>query len=191
MARAPHHRFNFTDYVLLEQDSPVKHEYLEGQVWAMAGGTPEHAAISMNVGTLLSNALRGKPCRTYSSDLRIRVRATGLGTYPDVTVVCGSVELDADDPKQQTVVNPCLIVEVLSPSTEDYDRGEKIEHYKQIPSLLEIVLVAYDRQELEIVRREPDGTWSREIAQHGGAANLRSIDCSLSVAEVYFDPLTG
>src|ERR1700733_5505144 len=163
MAQSAHHHFTFDEYIVLEEDSGVRHEFLGGQVWAMSGGSPEHAAVIMSVGALLTNALRGKPCRTYSSDLRVRVQATGLGTYPDVTVICGQVELDPADPKKHTAINPAVLVEVLSPSTEDYDRGEKPGHYKQIPSVNEIMLVAHDRHEIEIVRREADGTWSREI----------------------------
>src|SRR5262245_13134541 len=139
VAHALHHRFTFEQYVVLEKDSGTKHEFLGGQVWAMSGGSPEHAAVGAKVTTLLSNALRDKPCRTYSSDLRVRVKATGLATYPDVTVVCGPIELDPEDPNEHTVINPRLLVEVLSPSTEDYDRGEKLGHYKQIPSLAEVV----------------------------------------------------
>jgi Uma2 family endonuclease len=187
---AAHHFFTFGEYLVLEQDSAIKHEFLAGRVWAMSGGTPEHAAVSMNIGTLISNALRGKPCRIYSSDLRVRVQATGLGTYADVTVICGHVELDPEDPKKHTVLNPRLLVQVLSPSTEDYDRGEKPGHYKTIPSVAEVVLVAHDRREVEIVRRETDGSWSREIARDGAIARLRSIDCDLPVAEIYRDPLS-
>lgn len=189
MPRAAHRVFTFGEYVLLEQDSRTKHEFLDGHVWAMAGGTPEHAAVAMNVAASLHNALRGKPSRAYSSDLRVRVQATGLATYPDASIVCGPVKLDPEDPKGQTVVNPRLIVEILSPSTEDYDRGEKLGHYKQIASLAEIVLVAHDRRELEIVRREDDGSWSREIVRDDQVARLASIDCNLPVPEVYFDPL--
>jgi len=189
MAQSAHHHFTFDEYVVLEEDSGVRHEFLGGQVWAMSGGSPEHAAVIMNVGALLSAALRGKPCRTYSSDLRVRVQATGLGTYPDVSVICGKLELDPADPKAHTAINPCVLVEVLSPSTEDYDRGEKLGHYKKIPTVNEIMLVAHDRQEVEIVRREADGTWSREIAHAGEVARLSSIACELPVAEIYRDPL--
>src|SRR5205809_1106015 len=109
MGRSAHHHFTFGEYVRLEEDSGTKHEFLGGQVWAMAGETRQHAAISMNVSTLLTNALRGKPCRTYSSDLRVRVQATGLATYPDVTVIGGRAELDPEDPKKHTAVNPRVI----------------------------------------------------------------------------------
>jgi Uma2 family endonuclease len=155
----------------------------------MAGGSPEPAAIIGNVTTLLNVQLRGQRCRVHSAELRVRVKATGLGTYPDVTVVCGRFERDPDDRTGHTAINPRVIVEVLSPSTEDYDRGEKLSHYQLIPSLEEVVLVAHDRDEIEVVRREPSGTWSRHVVRAGQSARLTSIACDLAVAEVYRDPL--
>jgi Uma2 family endonuclease len=189
MAQAVHHRFSFEEYLRLEEDSATKHEFVGGNVFAMAGGTPEHAAITANVARLLGNALEREPCRVFSPDLRVRVAATGLATYPDVTVICAQVEVDAADPKQHTVLNPKVIVEVLSPSTEDYDRGDKLGNYKRIPSLEEVMLVAHDRREVEVVRREADGSWSRHIARANEAVRLASIGCDLSVAEIYRDPL--
>lgn len=123
MAQGNHHRFTFDEYLRLEQDSSVKHEYLSGQVYAMSGGSPEHAGVTANIARLLGNALTSRPCRVFSPDLRVRVLATGLGTYPDVAVVCGRLELDPEDPKQHTAVNPTLLVEVLSPSTEEQSAG--------------------------------------------------------------------
>jgi Uma2 family endonuclease len=161
----------------------MKLEFLDGQVWAMSGGTPEHARITTNIATLLSAALRDQPCAVYSADLRVRSKETGLGTYADVTVICGSVELDPEDPKRHTATNPSAIVEVLSPSTEDYDRGAKLEHYKTIESLREIVLVAYDRREIEVVRREEDGSWSRHIAR-SETVELAAVGVELPLAEV-------
>lgn len=191
MGEPAHHRFSFGQYLMLEEDSGIKHEFLEGQVWAMSGGTPEHAAVAGNVLTLLNVQLAGKKCRVFTSDLRIRVVATGLGTYPDVSVVCGRLALDPEDAKRHTVVNPRILVEVLSPSTEVYDRGEKLRQYQQVPSVDEIVLVAHDRPEIEVVRREADGTWSRHVARAGESARLLSIDCDLPVSEVFRDPLAG
>jgi Uma2 family endonuclease len=182
-------RFSFDEYLLLEEIAEVKHEFLDGEVWAMAGGSPEHAANIGNVTTLLNVQLRGQRCRVYSTELRVRVQATGLGTYPDITVICGHLERDPNDRTGHTAVNPRVIVEVLSPSTEGYDRGEKLSHYQLIPSLEEVVLVAHDRQEIEVVRREADGTWSRHIAGPGQLARLTSLACDLSVIEVYRDPL--
>jgi len=188
MGEPAHHRFTFDQYLMLEEDSGSKHEFLDGQVWAMSGGTPDHAAVAGNVLTLLNVQLIGKKCRVFTSYLRVRVAATGLGTYPDVSVICGRVELDPEDAKRHTVINPRLLVEVLSPSTEVYDRGEKLRHYQQIASVEEIVLVAHDRIEIEVVRREADGTWSRHVAGDGQTAQLSSVSCALSVREVYRDP---
>lgn len=191
MGEPAHHRFTFDQYLMLEEDSGVKHEFSAGQVWAMSGGTPEHAAVAGNVLTLLNVQLTGKKCRVFTADLRVRITATGLGTYPDVSVVCGRLELDPEDAKRHTITNPRVLVEVLSPSTEAYDRGEKLRHYQQIPSVEEIVLVAHDRPEIEIVRREADGSWSRHMARAGELATLASVACGLPVSEVFRDPLAG
>ncbi len=191
MAHAAHHRFTFDEYLRVEEDSGTKHEFVSGSVYAMSGGTPEHAGITANVARLLGNALEGRPCRVFSPDLRVRVQASGLGTYADVTVICGQLEYDPADPKRHTALNPKLVVEVLSPSTEDYDRGEKLGSYKQIPSLEEVVLIAHDRREVEVVRREPDGSWSRQIAGDDDRVRLTSLGCELAVSEIYRDPLAA
>lgn len=189
MAQAAHARYTFDDYLRVEDDSAVKHEFVNGQILAMSGGTPAHAGVTSNVSRLLGNALDGQPCRVFSPDLRVRVAATGIGTYADVTVICGKVELDPADPKRHTALNPRVLVEVLSPSTEDYDRGDKLGHYKLIPSLAEVVLIAHDRREVEVVRREPDGSWSRHISRDGEAVHLASLGCDLPVSAIYLDPL--
>jgi Uma2 family endonuclease len=180
--------FIFAAYLKLEETSRVRHEFLDGQVWAMAGGSPAHARIAANVTTLLGTQLRDRPCSVFNSDLRIRVKQTGLTTYPDVTVVCGSLELDMDDPQGHTVTNPRAVIEVLSPSTEVYDRGEKLAHYKLAPSLEEIVFVAHDERRLETWRRNGDH-WGLEVVHGHGIATLRSIGCELPIDEVYRDPL--
>lgn len=189
MTQPVRQRFTFEEYVQLDEDTGYKHEYLNGVVWAMAGGSPDHAAIAGNVLTLLNNALRDQRCRSFTSDLRVRVKATGLGTYPDVSVVCDQLELDPEDPKGHTVVNPRVLVEVLSPSTEEYDRGEKLEHYKTIPSLHEVMLVAHDRRQVELWQRHGD-KWVRSEALEHDTVELESLGCRLSVAEIYRDPLT-
>lgn len=189
MAQAAHARYTFDDYLRVEEDSAVKHEFIGGQILATSGGTPAHAGITSNVARLLGNALEGRQCRVFSPDLRLRVPATGIGTYADVTVICGKVELDPADPKKHTALNPRVLVEVLSPSTEDYDRGDKLGHYKLIPSLAEVVFIAHDRHEVEVVRREPDGSWSRHLSREDDLVQLTSIGCSLSVTAIYLDPL--
>jgi len=140
------------------------------------------------VASLLDRQLEGRPCRVFSSDLRVRVKASGLGTYPDVSVVCGRLELDPDDPKKHTVTNPRVLVEVLSPSTADYDRGEKVSHYQQIPSVEEILLVSHEARRIDVWRRA-EGEWMRTTVEGNGVATLSSIACTLALDDVYRDPL--
>lgn len=180
----PHHRHSYRDYLALEEASNVKHEYLGGDIQAMAGGTPEHAALQVAVSSLLHDRLRGGACRVFSSDLRVRVLATGLATYPDVTVVCGELERDPDS--SITVVNPTLVVEVLSDGTEEYDRGEKREHYEKIPSLREYLLVSQRERRLELLRRRSDGSWEhRQASGPGESLRLDSVACLLDLDAVY------
>lgn len=174
--------YTYDEYLALDEASNVKLEYFGGDIYAMAGGTPEHAALCLQVGSSLNVQLEGRPCRVYGSDLRIRVLATGLATYPDASVVCGPLERDPEG--KNTVLNPTLVVEVLSPSTADDDRGEKREHYQQITGLREIVLVAHDERRIEVHRRESTG-WSRHQAGPGEAVLLESISCRLDVDALY------
>ncbi|WP_437683244.1 Uma2 family endonuclease [Sorangium sp. So ce131] len=182
---APAHRIHHTyaEYLALEASSNVKHEYLDGQIYAMAGGTPEHAALAAAVIGLLFPELRRGRCRAHDADLRVRVPATGLATYPDVTVVCGPLQRDAQD--EQAVTNPTLIVEVLSRSTEEYDRGDKFEHYKRLASLRQYVLVSHRERSVEVWTRGIDGGWTSAIAREGDAAHLVSIGVWLDVRELY------
>ncbi len=169
----------------------MKLEFLDGQIWAMSGGTPAHARITMNVGALLTAALRDRRCSVYSPDLRVRSKITGLATYADVAVVCERAEIDPEDPTKQTILNPVVLVEVLSPSTEEYDHGDKLVHYQTIPTVNEIVLVASEKHDIELVRREADGSWSRRRFGEGDVVALASIGCSLAASEIYRDPLAG
>jgi len=127
--------------------------------------------------------LQGTSCRVYDSDLRVRVLATGLATYPDVTVACGALRTDPDD--RNTVVNPIVLVEVLSPPTQAYDRGEKFEHYRQIESLREYVLVGFAEPAIEVCRRSADGSWEHDVARAGETVALEAIGCGLAVDAVY------
>jgi Uma2 family endonuclease len=187
MRRAPEARMTYAEYIAAEAASDVRHELLDGEVHAMAGGTPEHAALAAAFLGELRVALRGRPCRIYSSDLRVRIRATGLTTYPDASVVCGSLETDADDPN--AIVNPVVLVEVLSESTEAYDRGAKAAHYRRIPSLREYVLVAQDEPRIEVHRRTAHGRWELLEARQGEMIELASLGVALDVGAVYDDPL--
>jgi Uma2 family endonuclease len=185
MAFAPTHRVLYTwaEYLALESSSNVKHEFLDGQIYAMAGGTPEHAALAATVIGLLFSQLRDGRCRAHDADLRVRVRETGLATYPHVTVVCGPRERDPDD--EQAVTNPTSIVEVLSRSTEEYDRGDKFEHYKRLTSLREYVLVSPRERSVEVWTRGADDTWVCSVSRDGEIARLDAIHAKLDVRELY------
>jgi Uma2 family endonuclease len=183
---APRHRYTYREYLSLEEIANVRHEFFDGMIYAMAGGTPEHAAVAVNVSAALLAQLRGRGCRVHSSDLRIRVLETGLATYPDVTVVCAHAELDPEN--RNTVTNPQVLVEVLSPGTAGYDRGEKLAHYQRIPSLREVILVAYDERLLEVWHRDDAGAWIRTEAR-AGSIRVPSIGCTLDVDDVYRDEL--
>jgi Uma2 family endonuclease len=149
----------------------------------MAGGTPEHAALAMSVGAALVVATRGGPCRVHSSDLRVRALATGLATYPDVTVVCGPY--DKDPESQTTIANPRVVVEVTSRSTEESDRGDKLESYKRIPSLAAVVLVSHSECLIEVFERQDDGAWQRSEARRGAAVSIGALTCELAVDDIY------
>jgi Uma2 family endonuclease len=150
----------------------------------MAGGTPEHAAICAAITVALGARLRaaGGACRVFSSDLRARVEKTGLCTYPDVSVVCH--ELLRDPESRTTVINPALLVEVPSDSTEAYDRGEKLEHYQQIPSLKAILLVSHRERKVDVFRRD-NGGWLAATARGGDVIALEPLGCSLPIDEIF------
>jgi Uma2 family endonuclease len=149
----------------------------------MAGGTPEHSALKVAMILRLGRAVEGGRCRVYDSDLRIRVRKTGLCTYPDASVVCGPREVDPED--KNTVTNPTLLVEVTSGSTEEYDRGEKFEHCRDIASLGEYVLVSHRDRAIEVRRREASGAWTVTTSRGGERAELRTISCMIDVDALY------
>jgi Uma2 family endonuclease len=180
---AARHRYSYADYLYVEEVSNVKHEFLAGDIFALAGGSPEHAALAANLITALQVSTGARPCHVFTSDLRVRVLATGLATYPDVTVVCGPLERDPES--HVTVTNPYLVAEVLSNSTEDYDRGEKLEHYKKIPSLRECLLVSHREPRIDLWRRRSGGGWQRHTAGRGERLRLDSLDCEIAVDDIY------
>jgi Uma2 family endonuclease len=180
----PLHTYTYSDYLALEEHSLVRHEFVGGEIYAMAGGTPEHAALAASVLRLLGNALP-QGCRAYSSDLRVRIEASDVTTYPDATIVCGALQLASQDPL--AVTNPVLLVEVTSASTDAYDRGAKLEQYKLLPSVQEVLLVSHKQRQLSVHRRRADGAWtvSESFALH--AVTLESISTVLRVEDVYRD----
>ncbi|HYN01311.1 MAG TPA: Uma2 family endonuclease [Vicinamibacteria bacterium] len=177
----------YAEYLAAEAVAEVRHEYLNGEVWAMAGGTIEHGALALAVAGELRAALRGKPCRAFPSDVRVRIPETGLSTYPDVTIVCGELETAPED--KDAITNPIVLVEVLSDSTEAYDRGAKAAHYRRIPSLREYVLVAQAEPRIEVQRRSEGGRWELLEARPGETIELASLGVRLDVAAVYANPL--
>lgn len=170
------------DYLKLEEVSPEKHEFYQGQVFAMAGGTFQHARIGLNVTTELAVRLRGKPCQPMNSDMRITT-PSGLNTYPDASVYCGQPELTDSN---KTLLNPVLIVEVLSPSTRSYDRGDKFHHYRSIPSLRDYLLIDSETVLVEHYQRIGAYEWNlHEYRRLTDILNLDSIKELLTVSVFY------
>lgn len=183
MSTARRLHYSYEDYLRVLELSSVKLEYCDGEIYARAGGTPAHADLAAAIIRLLGNALLGR-CRVSSSDLKVRVEATDLTTFPDATVVCGERRLAGID--RHAVINPTLLVEVTSPSTEDYDRGEKLSHYKQIPSLVAVLIVSHRRAQVSIVEREAFG-WRQCEARAGEEVVLRDPPLRFAVDELYAD----
>jgi Uma2 family endonuclease len=178
----PLHHYTYQQYVWLEQESTTRHEFLGGEIFAMAGGTPEHAAMAAEVIGQLREQLSGGSCRVFTSDLGVRVAATGLATYPDASVVCGPTERDPE--KKTNVLNPRALVEITSDGTEQYDRGEKLEHYKRIPSLRNVVVISHRESRADVwFRASETESWSHSEVTSGGA-ELVAIGCVLDLDAV-------
>lgn len=173
----------YAEYLAAESTSLEKHEWYNGQVYAMAGGTPEHAFLGGAVISELRNALKGKPCRPFSGDLRIRSLVTDLATYPDAAVVCGPRVAHPDD--KDACCNPTALFEVLSPTTEAYDRGEKFEHCQTLAALRDYVLVCTGRNHIDHYMRNEDGSWTRRGYGPGEAFTLSGVAVTLRVDDVY------
>jgi len=157
MCALPRHYLTPEEYLEMERQAETKSEYLHGEVYAMAGASPRHTLIAANAIALLVLGLKGRACSVYGSDLRILVPPTGLYTYPDVTVICGKAQFE--DRQKDTLVNPTLIFEILSRSTEGYDRGEKFANYRTLESLSDYVLISLHRPFVEHYARQPDESW--------------------------------
>lgn len=164
--RRSRHRYSYAEYLAFERDSALKHEYDDGEILAMAGGSRRHNALASRVCAALEQARR-PGCVAFQSDQKVRVLATGRVTYPDASMVCGPIEGDPDDPTGVTITNPTLIVEVLSVSTEEVDRGSKWQHYQLLPSLQEYVLVSQSHPRVECYRRLASGAWEYRDVTHG------------------------
>jgi len=172
------------EYLAKERKADFKSEYFQGEMFAMSGASREHNLIAGNVNRELGNQLRNRPCEVYQSDMRVKVSRTGLYTYPDVVLVCGEPQFE--DKNVDTLLNPTVLFEVLSETTEDYDRGKKSRHYRTIPSLQEYILVAQDKCHVEQFTRQPDNRWLLwETDDLESVLSLPSVGCALKLADVY------
>ena len=182
---SPRHRYSYAEYLAYERDSVLKHEYVDGRILARAGGPRRHNALAARVVAALE-AGRKRGCQAFQSDQKVRVLATGRATYPDASIVCGIIEGDPMDASGATITNPTLIVEVLSPSTEEDDRGDKWKDYQLIPALKEYVLVSQSEPRVERFRRLASGTGWEYSAVTEGAVEL-STGAVLDLERLYDD----
>lgn len=179
-------RYTLEEYFRIERDSSTKHEFRRGEIINMSGGSLEHSLIIANTIRAIGNRLEGSGCRVFDSNLRVRIAPKLRYAYPDATVICKDPQIDPDDPSRTTVINPRLVVEVLSPATELYDRGEKLRRYLELQSLQEYVMVAQAAPRIESLFRQQDGTWLLSVARKLDATvRLRSMDIELHLREVY------
>jgi len=182
----PVHRLTEAEYLEIERRAEFKSEFLDGEMFAMAGGTRWHSLIASNLNFAMRSQLKGCPCRVYTSDLRIKVQASGLYTYPDVSVVRGQDEFD--DERVDTLLNPTVIVEIISDSSDAYDRGKKFELYRQLPSLREYLLVNQYKPLVEQYVRQESGEWFlRDVAGLESKLTLPSLGITIGLADVYTD----
>lgn len=184
MAAEPIQRLTALEYLAIERQSGERHEYLDGEMYAMSGASEPHNVIAGNIYAELNLQMRGRPCRAYIADMRVAASPTGPFYYPDVVALCGSPALL--DAERDTLLNPMVVIEVLSPSTEGYDRGEKFVRYRQIPTLVEYLLVSQSAKHIERFCRDEDGRWLlSDYIGKDAEIDLPVIGCKLSLAAVY------
>jgi Uma2 family endonuclease len=183
MSAQPEAHISVEEYLAKEDVAEERHEYHRGRIYAMAGGSADHALISMNAGASLHNALRPRGCRVYSSDMQVHIPAHGFYTYPDVSVVCGPPEFATAN--RRHLLNPTCLVEVLSPSTESYDRARKFFFYQTIPTLRDYLLISSERRQVEAFF-EQDGRWVLENADYdAGTIHIHHLDLTLALDDLY------
>jgi Uma2 family endonuclease len=180
------HRYTIAEYLAMEEKAIDRHEFHDGEILAMSGGTYTHSRINMNVGAALHTRLKGKPCHPLDSNMRVRIPRLLRYLYPDISVVCGRPEFDPDDPKQTTIINPRVVIEVLPDSTESYDRGGKFDLYREIPDLAEYVLVSQHEPLVETFLRQKEGAWLfRAFKGIDSSVSLASLEINLPLSEIY------
>jgi Uma2 family endonuclease len=195
MSTQPQHRYTLEEYFALEQASEAKYEYWQGEVYAMSGASPVHVQIQVNLITLLRSQLRGRPCRIFSSDMRLKIPSLPPYRYPDLSALCGEPIFELIG-GLEVLTNPTLIVEILSPTTEAFDRGDKFTHYKSIPSFIEYVLIAQHRPHIGQYVKQSSEVWSyRECNDLLTSLYIPSLDCQLVLEDLYqdvpFEPFTN
>jgi Uma2 family endonuclease len=178
------HRYTYAEYVALERRSPTKHEFWDGEIYAMAGGSEEHSALAAEVLRALGNAMGTRPCRVHTSDLRIYVEAVGLSTFPDGAVICGPLDQHGPSP-DATALNPTVLLEVTSDSSEEYDTGAKFDAYRTIPSLRDYVIVSHRERRVTVHHRDSHGEWTTRVAINSGRVLVESVAATLVVNEIY------
>ncbi len=184
MSTAPTRRVTAEEYLAFEREAEARHEFIDGQIVAMSGGTERHAIICDNLISIAKSRFRGLPCQPYSASMRVKIQATGNYTYPDLSIVCG--ERRFDDNRRDTLLNPQLIAEVLSPSTERHDRGWKFKNYQLIPSFEEYVLVSQEEPRVERFLRQGDIGWlMTQVSGLENAVKFESVGCELPLSEIY------
>jgi len=176
-------RMSYADYLALERQTDVRHEYINGEAFAMAGGTPRHSKLKTNLTIEVGGALGSGACQAYDSDLKVRIVATGMATYPDLTIVCGPLERHPEDPN--AIANPTVVFEVLSDSTEAWDRGAKFSHLQRVPSLQHYVLVNQGGVRVERFTRIDAATWQYSAFGPGEVVELAAIGATLEVDALY------
>lgn len=184
MSPEPQRKLTFADYLAYDRESEARHEFYGGEIFAMSGASRKHNLVNGNVYAALRPQVSSRGCEIYASDMRVRVPATDLGTYPDVVVVCGEPKFEDDT--EDTLLNPTLIVEVLSPSTEDYDHGKKFAHYRTLPSLQLYLMAAQHEVRVELFERRPDDRWIlSECREVDAVLDLSAVGAALALSDVY------
>jgi Uma2 family endonuclease len=178
-----HHRYTYASYVALEKYSDIRHEFLDGEIYAMAGGSRNHAALGGAILSELRNAVGGRDCTVQTSDFRIYIEAVNVAVFPDVSVICGPMKLHEPGP-EETALNPMIVVEVTSDSSVAYDYGEKRGYYETIPTLREYIVISHRERRVTIYVREQDA-WVSHVATRGGRVAVPSLQAEIAVDDIY------
>ena len=184
MSLLPKTGYTPDEYLAIEREAKFKSEYFDGEMFAMTGASRKHNLISLNIAASLHNRFKKTSCEVYINDMRVKVSPTGLYTYPDIVIVCDTPQFE--DSELDTLINPLVIIEVLSTSTECYDRGKKFENYRTIQSLTEYIMISQDRPYSEHYTRQSDNTWLlRETGDKAGVIHIACVECELTMEEIY------